>query len=371
MTDTRPDPRLNPDPEALIHSTVERIAPLNRVSMKAASERMDRLTKPQGSLGGLEDLAIWLAGASGQPMPMLPRKAVVVAAADHGVARGGVSAYPPEVTAAMVQNFLAGGAAINVMARAQGATVTVVDAGVATEIEPPPGMSRLRFQSRRVGPGTKDMTTSAAMSAEQAQACVAHGIGVVEELLGAGLDIVATGDMGIGNTTAAAAITAVCAEAEVAAVTGRGTGVDDAGLERKTAAVQAAITRIRPDASDGLDVLRCVGGFEIGLLTGVILGAAAARVPVALDGYVSGAAALVAQAIAPQAVDYCAAAHLSAEPGHAIALERLGLTPYIELEMRLGEGTGAALFFGHVEAATRVLSEMATFDEAGVPEQDD
>ena len=358
-----------PDPEALIEATIDRIAPLDRVSMKAASERLDQLTKPQGSLGWLEDLAIWLAGASGQPMPLLPRKAVVVAAADHGVARGGVSAYPPEVTAAMVQNFLAGGAAINVMAREQGATVTIVDAGVATEVVPPPKTSRLRFQSRRVGPGTQDMTTSAAMSEDQARACIAHGIEVVEELREAGLDLVATGDMGIGNTTAAAAITAVCTEADAAEVTGRGTGVDDAGLERKTAAVKAAIARNQPDASDGIDVLRCVGGFEIGVLAGVILGAAANQVPVALDGYVSGGAALIAQAIAPQAVDYCAAAHLSAEPGHAIALERLGLTPYIELEMRLGEGTGATLFLGHVEAATRILAEMATFAEAGVPEQ--
>ena len=301
----------------------------------------------------------------------MPRKTIVVAAAEHGVASGGVSAYPAEVTAAMVQNFLAGGAAINVMARAQGATVTIIDAGVSTEVIPPPKTSRLRFQSRRVGSGTQDMTTSEAMSEEQARASVAHGIAVVEELREAGLDLVGTGDMGIGNTTAAAAITAVCAEADAAAVTGRGTGVDDAGLERKTAAVRAAIARNQPNATEGIDVLRCVGGFEIGILAGVILGAAANRVPVALDGYVSSAAALIAQAIAPLAVDYCAAAHLSAEPGHAIALERLGLTPYIELELRLGEGTGATLFLGHVEAATRILAEMATFAEAGVPEQND
>ncbi len=354
----------------IIGETIDRIAPLDRGAMQAAQARLNQLTKPPGSLGWLEDLAIWLAGATGDPTPLLPRKTTVVAAADHGVAAGGVSAYPPEVTAAMVHNFLAGGAAINVMARASGSTVMVVDAGVAEEIVAPVGTSPLRFQSRRVGAGTADIRRGPAMSVEQAELAVSHGIEVVGVLREAGLDIVATGDMGIGNTTSAAAITALCAEAEVGAVTGRGTGVDDAGLERKQAAVREALIKNQPEVSDGIDILHKIGGFEIGVLTGVILGAAAAQVPVALDGFVSGAAALVAQALAPQSIDYCAAAHVSAELGHAIGLERLGLTPYIDLELRLGEGTGAVLFFGHVEAATRVLSEMATFEEASVPERD-
>ncbi len=355
----------------LIGPTIERIVPLDRAAMEAAQSRLDRLTKPQGSLGWLEELAVWLAGATEDPTPLLPRKTVVVAAADHGVAAGGVSAYPQAVTVAMVQNFLAGGAAINVMARAQGATVTVVDAGVASVIEPPAGTSSLRFQSRRVGAGTADIRSGPAMSAEQAEQAVAHGMEVVAGLRESGVDIVATGDMGIGNTTASAAITSLWAEASVEEVTGRGTGIDEAGWQRKVAAVRDALEANRPDLSDGLDILQKIGGFEIGVLAGVILGAAAERVPVVLDGFVSGAAAQIAQAIAPQSIEYCVAAHVSAEPGHAIALERLGLTPYMDLEMRLGEGTGAVLFFGHVEAATRVLSEMATFDEAGVPERDD
>ena len=256
----------------LIGPTIERIAPLDRAAMEAAQSRLDRLTKPQGSLGWLEELAVWLAGATADPTPLLPRKTVVVAAADHGVAAGGVSAYPQAVTVAMVQNFLAGGAAINVMARAQGATVTVVDAGVASVIEPPAGTSPLRFQSRRVGAGTADIRSGPAMSAEQAEQAVAHGMEVVAGLREAGVDIVATGDMGIGNTTASAAITSLWAEASVEEVTGRGTGIDEAGWQRKVAAVRDALEANRPDLSDGLDILQKIGGFEIGVLAGVILG---------------------------------------------------------------------------------------------------
>jgi len=353
----------------LIGETIDRIAPLNHGAMQAARDRFDQLTKPQGALGWLEDLGIWLAGATGEPTPLLPRKTTVVAAADHGVAASGVSAYPTAVTAAMVRNFLAGGAAINVMARANGSTVLVVDAGVADEIVPPDGTSALRFQSRRLGRGTADISRGEAMSVAQAEQAVVHGIEVVHSLREVGLDIVATGDMGIGNTTSAAAITALCADAEIDEVTGRGTGVDDAGLDRKRAAVKKALISTQPDVSDGIDILHKIGGFEIGVLAGVILGAAAEKVPVVLDGFISGAAALIAQALAPQSIEHCVAAHVSAEPGHAVALERLGLMPYMDLEMRLGEGTGAVLFFGHVEAATRVLSEMATFDEASVPGQ--
>lgn len=358
------------DAERVVGEAVGRIGPLDGVAMAAARARLDRLTKPPGSLGWLEDLAVQLAGATGDPQPLFPRKAVVVAAADHGIAAGGVSAYPPEVTAAMVANFLAGGAAINVMARAQGATVTVVDAGVAQPVAAPPGIDALRYQVRRVGAGTADMRRGPAMREGQAWESIGHGIEVVGLLREAGLDVVATGDMGIGNTTAAAAITAVCAEAPAEEVTGPGTGLDGAGVARKAAAVREALERNQPDPADGLDVLMKVGGFEIGVLAGVILGAASWGMPVVLDGFVTGAAALVAQTLAPQAIDRCVASHVSAEPGHAVALERLGLTPYMDLELRLGEGTGAVLFFGHIEAATRVLSEMATFEEAGVPERD-
>ena len=350
------------DPQA----AVPPIEGLDARAMAAAQQRLDRLTKPPGSLGRLEELAVWLAGVTKEAQPRLPRKTVVVAAADHGVAAAGVSAYPQSVTQEMVRNFLRGGAAINVLARAHGAHVVVVDAGLRAPVEPPEGPQRTSYFDRRIGAGTADMRTAASMSPGQAVAAVQAGLDLIPTLQESGLDIVATGDMGIGNTTAAAAITAAITGSGPEAVTGRGTGVDDRGLRRKVEAVESALARHRPDPTDGIDVLHKVGGFEIGVLAGCILGAAAARIPVVLDGFISAAAALIAQAIAPNAAAFSIAAHRSAEPGHGIALERLGLHPYLDLGLRLGEGTGAVLAFALVEDASRLLAEMATFDEASV-----
>ena len=355
---------------ALVEATIARLPGLDATVEQGAREREDRLTKPRGALGRIEELSIRLAAITGEPRPIFARKAVIVAAADHGVAAGGVSAYPVEVTAAMVRNFLAGGAAINVMARAQGATVFVVDAGVATDpLAGQPAPPPYRYASARIRPGSADIRQGPAMSREEAWQALAVGIDALMDVRARGLDCVATGDMGIGNTTAAAAVIAACTGAPAGEVVGRGTGVDDAGLARKREAVTQALASNRPDPRDGIDVLHKVGGLEIGVLVGVILGAAAERVPVLLDGVVSGAAALLVRALAPTALDACLAAHRSAEPAHSVALEALCLRPYLDLEMRLGEGTGAVLAFALVEAAWRTLEEMATFDEARVPDQ--
>ena len=347
--------------------TAVAVSALDATAMAAAQSRLDRLSKPPGSLGRLEELAIWLAGVTGNPQPSFPRKAVVVAAADHGVTAAGVSAYPSDVTAEMVRTYLRGGAAINVLARMQGATVLVVDAGVRTEpVRDGVPAPTARFIARRIGAGTADMRLGPAMTRAQARAALQAGIELVPLLLAGGVDLLATGDMGIGNTTAAAAITAARTGAPVNSVCGRGTGIDDAALERKRNAVATALALNRPDSADGLDMLAKVGGFEFGVLAGLILGAAEHRLPILLDGYVTAAAALIAQAIAPAAIDYCVAAHQSAEPGHRFALQRLALEPYLQLNMRLGEGSGAALMFALVEAASRLLTEMATLQEAGV-----
>ena len=282
-------------------------------------------------------------------------------AGDHGVAREGVSAYPAEVTPQMVLNFLAGGAGINVLARHAGARVVVVDVGVAIDLPPHP-----QLVSKKVGYGTANLAVGPAMTREQAVQAIEVGIKVVEAEVARGLDIVGAGDMGIGNTTPSSAIVAAMTGAPVEKITGRGTGVDDAGLARKVAVIERALALNRPDPTDALDVLARVGGFEIAGLAGVMLGAAANRVAVVVDGFVSGAAALVAAGLSPAVVPYMVAGHRSVEGGHAYALAHLGLTPLLDLQMRLGEGTGAALGISLVEAATKVLAEMATFAEAGV-----
>jgi nicotinate-nucleotide--dimethylbenzimidazole phosphoribosyltransferase len=337
--------------------------------MARARERQDSLTKPQGSLGRLEEISVWLAGVTGDPLPEVRHKVIVTAAADHGVAIQGVSAYPQEVTAQMVANFLAGGAAINVLARQVGARVVVVDAGVAAELPP-----LARLVSRPAGRGTADMSQGPAMSHRQALDCLQAGIELGGEEVGRGADIVGVGDMGIGNTAAASAVVATFTGASVATVTGRGTGVGDEALRRKVAVIERALERNQPRPQDALDVLAKVGGFEIGFLAGVMLGVAAARRPVVLDGFITGAAALIACGLRPRLRDYLLASHLSVEPGHRVALEKLGLRPLLDLGMRLGEGTGAALGIFLVEAAARILREMASFAEAGVsqltPEED-
>lgn len=351
---------------SLLDATVTRIAPLDERAMAAARARQLQLTKPPGSLGRLEDLAVWLAGVRGTERPRVAAPAVVVAAADHGVTAAGVSAYPQAVTVQMVHNFLNGGAAINVLARQAGARVVVVDAGVLTEPEPHP-----QLVSRRAGAGTADMRYGPAMDRAVARRVLEDGIALALELVDKGCDALAVGDMGIGNTTAAAAITAVITGHPPAAVTGLGTGITPERREHKVRVIEQALAVNRPDPTDGVGVLAAVGGFEIGLLAGVILGGAARRLPVLLDGFITTAAALIAHALAPGAVAYMLAAHRSVEMGHAAALAHLGLEPLLDLRLRLGEGTGAALALPILRAAAAVLDEMATFAEAGVSDSDE
>lgn len=340
------------------------IPSLDEASMALAHERQSRLTKPAGSLGILEELSVQVAGIVGDPRPSVTRKAVIVMAGDHGVARQGVSAYPPEVTPQMVMNFLTGGAAINALARQAGARVTIVDMGVAADLPPHPGLI-----DRKVAKGTADFTRGPAMTADQAEQALRAGIEVVAAEHHAGLDLVGTGDMGIGNTTPSAAIIAALSGLPVNQVTGRGTGVDDKGLSHKVAAIETALRVNRPNPKDAFDVLCKVGGFEIAGLAGVIIGAASKRVPVVIDGFISGAAAVIAAGLAPEVKPFLIASHRSVEKGHKAMLDLLGLRPLLDLHMQLGEGTGAAIAFNVVEAAVRALDEMATFDEAGVSEK--
>ena len=350
----------------LIDLTLEGITPLDEGAMAAARARQDTLTKPLGSLGRLEDLSVMLAGMFGDPVPQIRRKSVILAAGDHGVVAEGVSPYPQEVTPQMVYNFLRGGAGINVLARHAGAEIVILDAGVAADLEPHP-----LLRSVKVAPGTANMAVGPAMTREQAVRCLEIGIDAAKEQIGEGADLIACGDMGIGNTTASSAITAVITGADPAVTTGRGAGLDDPGLAHKVDVIRRAIEVNRPDPRDGLDVLTKVGGLEIGVLAGAMLGTAAGHRPVVVDGFISGAAALIAWLISPSARDYFIAAHQSVEPGHRVGLDAMGLTPLLDLGMRLGEGTGAALAMHLIEAAARCLAEMATFAEAGVSERSD
>ena len=326
----------------------------------AARRHLDTLTKPPGSLGRLEELAARLVALTGAA-PRIAQPVIFTFAADHGVVAEGVSAYPQSVTAQMVENFLRGGAAVNVLARDCSARVVVADFGVASSVSGSETLVRCSL-----GAGTANMTRGPAMRREQAEAAIERGARLAMDAIDAGADLVATGDMGIGNTTAASAITSAITGALPEAVTGRGTGVDDDGWRRKLEVVRRALATNRPDPRDAVDVLAKVGGFEIGGLVGVILGGASRRVPVALDGFIAGAAALVAATLAPASVHAMFASHRSAEPGHDHALAHLGLVPYLDLGLRLGEGTGAALFVHLARAATRVYTEMATFKSAGV-----
>ncbi len=346
-----------------LQQIIRQIKPLDAEAMRLARARQDQLTKPQGSLGRLEELSIQVAGIQGKARPVIEEKVIVTMAADHGVVEEGVSLFPQEVTAQMVLNFLRGGAGINILARHVGARVVVVDMGVVGGFEPLPGLV-----CKMIDFGTKNMARGPAMTRQQALEAVEAGIEVVEGELAKGMDILGVGDMGIGNTTASSAIAAAITGAPVARVTGRGTGVDDERLRHKIEVIERALEVNRPDPTDPLDVLAKVGGFEIGGLAGAILGAAAHRVPVVLDGFITGAAALIAVGLAPQVRDYLIAAHRSVEAGHPLVLEHLGLRPLLDLDMRLGEGTGAALGICLVEAAVRILNQMATFAEAGVSE---
>lgn len=336
------------------------IAPPPPGGADAAERHLDSLTKPPGSLGRLEEIARRLALLRGGA-PEVRHPVIFTFAADHGVAAEGVSAYPQVVTAQMVENFLRGGAAVNVLARQAGARLVVADFGVAAPLE-----RSERLVACPIGPGTANIAAGPAMTPEQAVKAIETGAALAQQALDAGADLLATGEMGIGNTTAASAIAAALTGGAPERVTGRGTGVDAATLARKVAVVRRALEVNRPDAGDGLDVLAKVGGFEIGGLVGVILAGAARRAPVVLDGFIAGSAALIAVALAPAARHALFAAHRSAEPGHVLVLDHLGLTPYLDLSLRLGEGTGAALFIHLARAAALVWSEMATFKAAGV-----
>jgi nicotinate-nucleotide--dimethylbenzimidazole phosphoribosyltransferase len=346
----------------LLEDTIAAVGPLDAAAVAAARERQEALTKPSGSLGRLEDLSVQLAGIAGQCPPPLPEPAVVaVFAADHGVHAKGVSPWPQEVTAQMVANFLASGAAVNAIAAQAGAAVCVVDVGVATNLPTAQGLL-----SRKVRPGTADMTEGPAMTLEEARLAVETGIKVAADLVDEGNRCLITGDMGIANTTASATLIAVFTGSTPALVTGRGTGIDDPTWARKVEVVRRALDLHRCDPASPLETLAAVGGLEHAALAGFILGGAARRVPVLLDGVIACAAAVAARAFAPQVTDYLIAGHLSTEPGALRALDALGLRPLLDLGMRLGEGSGAVLALPVVAAAARVLRDMATFDSAGV-----
>jgi nicotinate-nucleotide--dimethylbenzimidazole phosphoribosyltransferase len=352
----------NEKPGGLLEDTIAAIRPLDAGAVAAARERQQMLTKPSGSLGRLEDISVQLAGIAGRCPPPLPDPAVVaVFAADHGVHAQGVSPWPQEVTAQMVANFLASGAAVNAIAAAAGAEVCVVDVGVAADLPTASGLL-----PRKIRPGTADMTTGPAMSRDEALRAVETGIEVARELIGAGNRCLITGDMGIANTTASAALIAAFTGADPAQVTGRGTGIDDPTWTRKVEVVRRALTLHACDPADPLGVLAAVGGLEHAALAGFVLGGAAHRVPVLLDGVIACAAALAARAFAPDVTDCVLAGHLSTEPGARRALESLGMLPLLDLGLRLGEGSGAVLALPVVTAAARVLRDMATFDSAGV-----
>lgn len=325
-----------------------------------AQARLDGKTKPRGSLGRLEDLACSIAAIRGTPDLGALSPAIVLAAGDHGIAEEGVSAYPQEVTSQMLLNFASGGAAICVLAREASAKLVVIDAGTAVPVEHPD------IRSHRIGPGTANSTRGPAMSRDQALESIAIGVDVAQELISEGCTLIGLGEMGIANSASAAALCAALLPAAPEQVCGRGTGVDDEGLARKVDAVRRALAANAIDPSDGLAALAAVGGFEIGVLVGVVLGCAGARTPVVLDGFITGAAALVAARIAPASTGSMIAAHRSPEPGHRLVLSTLALEPLLDLEMRLGEGSGAALAIPLVRAAAAVLSDMATFEQAGV-----
>lgn len=338
------------------------IVPVDEAARAAAVARHLQLTKPPGSLGRLEDAGAQLAAIAGRCPPPVPEPAAVaVFAADHGVQAAGVTPWPQEVTAQMVANLCAGGAAVNVLARHAGASVTVVDVGVAADLAPAPGLLR-----RKVRPGTADLSAGPAMEVAEAARALSAGTDVAGELVAAGARCLLSGDMGIGNTTAAAAVVAAFTRRPASEVTGRGTGIDDAMLARKVAVVERAAGSVAGLAP--VEVLAAVGGLEIAALVGFLVGAAANGVPALLDGLIADAAAVAASAIVPEIRGYLVAGHRSAEPGAAAALDHLGMRPLLDLDLRLGEGTGACLALPLLQAAARVLRDMATFSSAGVSE---
>ncbi len=352
---------------SLLEKTIARIKPADEGAKVQAKQRLDQLTMPYWALGRLMDLAIDLAGITGSIKPVVDKRVVVTMAGDHGITAEGVSLYPKEVTVQMVYNFLQGGAGINAMARVVKADVIVVDMGVAGEISGVSGNPN--FLSRKIAPGTRNMAKGPAMTRDEAAKAVQAGVEVGLELC-FNYNLFGTGDMGIGNTTPSSAIVSAITGTPPKQVTGRGTGLDDEQFKSKVSVIERILELNKPDPKDPWDVLSKVGGFEIAGIAGLILGAASMRKPVLIDGFISTAGALIAHGLCPAAADYMIAAHRSVEQGHRIALEHLKKQPLLDLDMRLGEGTGAALAMSLVEAAVRILTEVATFEEASVSTAD-
>jgi nicotinate-nucleotide--dimethylbenzimidazole phosphoribosyltransferase len=348
----------------MIQKTIKKILHVRSEFTEKAQKRLDSLTKPQGSLGRLEEFAKRLVAIKEDTMPEIDKKIIFTFAGDHGVAEEGVSAYPGEVTRQMVFNFLRGGAGINVLSRHAGAEVVVVDIGVKGEIGKVSGLV-----SKKVVSGTGNIRKGHAMTKHDAARCIDAGISVAEEYAVKGYGIFGTGEMGIGNTTPSSAIAAVLTGRQVSEVTGKGTGIGDETLKHKIKVIEDAISINKPDPEDPVDVLAKIGGAEIGGIAGLILGAAAHRVPVVIDGFISTAGALIAYCLEPNTKDYMFAAHNSVEIGHKAMLDKIGLQPVLDLNLRLGEGTGAALAMLIIEAGLKIYKEMATFGEAGVTEK--
>ena len=346
-----------------IEDTTRRITHIDNKMAAKAQRRLDNLTKPKQSLGKLEELAKRIAGITGNTGPSFKNKTIFTMVGDHGVAQEGVSLFPQEVTEQMIYNFLKGGAGVNVLAKHIGARVVVVDMGVAVKIK----THNRNFIDRKIAFGTKSIALGPAMSKEEAMKSIEAGIEVFEEeSIRRRIDVVGLGEMGIANTTAASAITGCITGAAVEDVTGRGTGITDAQMETKLKVIRKALTINQPDPEYPIGVLEKIGGFEIGGLVGLILAAAAERVPVVLDGFITASAALIATGISPLCKEYLLASHNSVEKGHGIALKWMGLEPMFDLKMRLGEGTGACLGISMIEAGVKILTEMATFEDAGV-----
>jgi nicotinate-nucleotide--dimethylbenzimidazole phosphoribosyltransferase len=348
-----------------LQEVLKNIRPVDESRTAAIQARLDKLTKPQGSLGRLEELAKRYCLITGRDRPKIENKIIFTFAGDHGVTEEGVSAFPKEVTPQMVYNFIGGGAGVNVLAKHVGARVIVVDVGVDHEFEPADGL-----EIKKIGRGTRNMTKGPAMTRDEAERAVLAGVDMVEKYK-TSLDIIGTGDMGIGNTTPSSAIVAVITGTDPEMVTGRGTGIDDASFRNKVAIIRKAIEVNRPDRNDPLDVLAKVGGYEIAGIAGLVLGAALYHIPVVVDGFISTAGALIAAEMSPHVKGVIIAAHQSVEIGHRKMLEHLEQRPLLDLNLRLGEGTGAALGMSLVEAGVKILTEMATFADAGVAEKSD
>lgn len=344
-----------------IQDTLNEIKPISADRLHSAQAHLDSLTKPPGSLGLLEDIAKKYAAIRDTDQPTINKKSVVVFAADHGVTEEGISAYPPQVTPQMVQNFLDGGAAVNVLARQQNAEVIVVDIGVNHRFTPNP-----KLLDRKIAFGTRNIAKEPAMTQSEAEEAIAIGIQISAQMAENDVDLIATGEMGIGNTTASSAIFSVLSDLPISQVTGRGTGIDDKTLDKKISVISQAIDLHAPNPDDAIDILTKVGGFEIAGIVGLILGASSKNIPVVVDGLISSAGASLAIKMNPSIIDYIFSSHRSAEPGHKVFFDLLQSPPLFDLNMRLGEGTGAVLAFNMIEAAVKIYSEMATFQSAGI-----